>query len=104
MAWVAVLNEEFTYISFWEILAGLLSLVQFSFDKIVFKGLSFLLVNRKISLGGGTMKKLIFILVILAVIFFVGVAIYIKVSPVFGGNPTKEEEQFFSQLDNYEDG
>lgn len=33
-----------------------------------------------------------------------GVALFLNLDPAFGGNPTKEQKEFFKHLDNYKDG
>lgn len=50
------------------------------------------------------MKKIITFVFIFLLVFVIFVAFYINLAPAFGGNPTKEQKEYYSRFDNYADG
>lgn len=50
------------------------------------------------------MRKIIKFLFIFLVVFVIVAALYMNFAPAFGGNPTKEQKEYYSQFDNYADG
>lgn len=49
-------------------------------------------------------KKMILYLFIFLLVLCAGITLFIILDPAFGGNPTKEQQERYKQLDNYVDG
>ena len=49
-------------------------------------------------------KKILKYLLVLIVVLAVVLTLFINLSPTFGSNPSKEQEELYSSFDNYEDG
>nr|WP_249023508.1 hypothetical protein [Planococcus salinarum] len=49
-------------------------------------------------------KKILKYLLVLIVVVAVVLTLFINLSPTFGSNPSKDQEEFYSSFDNYKDG
>ena len=52
----------------------------------------------------GKRRKVIVSLVIILFTLGVGIALFLKLDPAFGGTPTENEKEYYSHLENYSDG
>jgi len=60
--------------------------------------------NMKIKKYRRNKKKIMLVLLSFLLVMFVGVTLFINLDPTFGGNPTKEQKEYYKHVDNYVNG